>query len=212
MLVFKAMELLIHHTQSPIVRKVLLVAHELGLDLPLKRVDWPNKEHLTSYYRTLNPNAKFPTLLDGDMAIWESNAIILHLAEKSGTLLPAGNPGRIEVMKWLFWEAAQFSQACLNLTYRFFHLAKQLPPEILERYMLDFTVYAELLDRHLETHQFIAGDALSIADYSIASNLTYIDRTRMDISHYTNLFHWLEMIKSRPAWKATEPLQEDPKI
>jgi glutathione S-transferase len=111
----------------------------------------------------------------------------------------------MNVTKWLFWESAQFSVACLNLTYIYFHPAKQLAPEFLERYHLEFRNYAEILNTLLSEQRYIASDHISLADFSIASNLTYARVRGFPLDDFPNLARWFDEIEQRPSWLATTP-------
>lgn len=199
------MQLLIHKTESPTIRKVLLVAHELDIKLDLEFVAWPDVEHRQPQYLKFNPSGKFPTLIDGDFTLWESNAIIEYLATKAGRLLPTNPQGRSDVLRWLFWESAQFCQPCLALTYDWFNPARKVAPEMHEKYYLEFRGYTEVLNRQLGHAHYVAGRDLTIADLAIASDLTYYKEGRLPVRDFINVQRWLELIESRPSWKATDP-------
>lgn len=196
------MRLLIHHRASPVVRKVLLVLAALGLDVPVEEVD-PGVARQGAY-RDVNPNGTFPTLVDGDLVLWESNAVCVHLAETAGRLWPSDRVGRADGLRWLFWEAAQFGPATLGLTTRRAFRRGDSDPAEDARMEAGFHRWAAVLDRHLGDRTHVLGE-FSIVDFCLAANLTYREAARLPVGDYPALMRWLEGIEASPAWTATRP-------
>jgi glutathione S-transferase len=192
-------ELLIHHRASPVVRKVLLVAAELGIDLPVREIAWRDPEARTAYSR-LNPNDNFPTLLDDELVLWESNAIALHLCRAAGGLLPDAPAAWSEMMRWLFFESAHLGLAALRLTSgRLSHVADT------QKDVDEFHRRARILDGTLGDREWIAGDALSLADLVLAAPLTYARQADLPLRDHPALARWFARIEARPSWAATQP-------
>jgi GST-like protein len=160
----------------------------------------------------VNPNSKIPALIDrsGDkpFRVFESGAILVHLAEKFGAFLPKGGPERAECLSWLFWQmgSAPF------LGGGFGHFYAYAPSKIeyaIDRYAMETKRQLDVLDRQLANNEFIAGKDYSIADMAIfpwygglAESAIYGDAgTFLDVQSYKNLQRWTKTIAARPAVK-----------
>src|SRR5690348_10674288 len=104
---------------SPRAFKVLFAANHLGIDYEMAFVDLPRQAQKMPGYAALNPNKRMPVLEDDGFVLWESNAILFYLAAKSGdrTLWPADLKGQADVLRWMTWEAAHWTPACIPLAY-----------------------------------------------------------------------------------------------
>lgn len=160
----------------------------------------------------VNPNSKIPALIDrsGDkpFRVFESGAILMHLAEKFGAFLPKDGQARAETLSWLFWQmgSAPF------LGGGFGHFYAYAPSKIeyaIDRYAMETKRQLDVLDRQLANHEFIAGKDYSIADMAIfpwygglAEGAIYGDAaTFLDLASYKNLQRWTKAIGARPAVK-----------
>lgn len=160
----------------------------------------------------VNPNSKIPALMDrsGDkpFRVFESGAILTHLAEKFGAFLPKENPARAETLSWLFWQmgSAPF------LGGGFGHFYAYAPTKIeyaIDRYAMETKRQLDVLDRQLANTEFIAGKDYSIADMAIfpwygglAEGKIYNDAgTFLDVASYKNLQRWVKAVGDRPAVK-----------
>ena len=159
----------------------------------------------------VNPNSKIPALLDRSgpepVRVFESGAILLHLAEKFGEFLPAGGTARAECLSWLFWQmgSAPF------LGGGFGHFYAYAPAKIeyaINRYAMEVKRQLDVLDRHLADRAYMAGDAYTIADMAIwpwygnlVKGLLYDAGVFLDVHTYTNVLRWTDEIARRPAVK-----------
>jgi len=160
----------------------------------------------------INPNSKIPALVDrsGDkpFRVFESGAILMHLAEKFGTFLPKDGPARAETLSWLFWQmgSAPF------LGGGFGHFYAYAPSKIeyaIDRYAMETKRQLDVLDRQLANSEFIAGEDYSIADMAIfpwygalAEGVIYNDAgTFLDVASYKNLQRWVKVVGDRPTVK-----------
>jgi GST-like protein len=160
----------------------------------------------------VNPNSKIPALIDrsGDkpFRVFESGAILVHLAEKFGAFLSKGGEARAETLSWLFWQmgSAPF------LGGGFGHFYAYAPTKIeyaIDRYAMETKRQLDVLDRQLANNEFIAGKDYSIADMAIfpwygglAESAIYGDAgTFLDVQSYKNLQRWTKAIAARPAVK-----------
>lgn len=115
------MKLYYSDTLNP--RKVCALALHLQSPVEFIRVELGTGEHLSPAFRAMNPNAKVPVLVDDDLVLWESNAIMCHLAEKAGSDLWPQDARRIDVMRWLMWDATEFAPLASVFLFRAHHQA-----------------------------------------------------------------------------------------
>ena len=157
------------------------------------------------------PNSKIPALVDRSgpepVRVFESGAILLHLAEKFGEFLPTGGAARAECLSWLFWQmgSAPF------LGGGFGHFYAYAPEKIeyaIKRYAMEVKRQLDVLDRHLADHEYMAGDDYTIADMAIwpwygnlVKGLLYEAGVFLDVQTYTNVIRWTDAIAQRPAVK-----------
>jgi GST-like protein len=162
-----------------------------------------------SGFVAVNPNSKIPALLDRSgpepVRVFESGAILLHLAEKFGAFLPAGGSARAECLSWLFWQmgSAPF------LGGGFGHFYAYAPAKIeyaIDRYAMEVKRQLDVLDRHLAGRPYLAGDDYTIADMAIwpwygnlVKGLLYGAGEFLQVQDYTNVVRWTDAIAKRPA-------------
>ncbi|MBM3540917.1 MAG: glutathione S-transferase family protein [Alphaproteobacteria bacterium] len=191
-------------------RKVQLVAHTLGLPLEIAMVDLTKGEHRRPDFLALNPNGKIPVLVDGKTVLWESSAIMIHIAEKRpNALWPADPAARIDILRWLFWDGAHWQPTIA--VFLFQNLVKPLlglgaPDDaLLAAARPEVARYAAVLDGHLVARDWIAGAGPTLADFAIAPVLHYAPQAKAPVEGYANVTRWMARIRDLPAWKATEP-------
>ena len=157
----------------------------------------------------VNPNSKIPALLDRSGAVpvrvFESGAILLHLAEKFGAFLPAGGAARAECLSWLFWQMG----AGPLLGGGFGHFYAYAPTKIeyaIDRYAMEAKRQMDVLDRRLGESEYVAGPDYSIADIAIwpwygamAKGLAYDAGEFLAVHEYRNLLRWTDQVARRPA-------------
>jgi GST-like protein len=166
-------------------------------------------EQFGSGFVDINPNSKIPALVDRSGAapvrVFESGAILVYLAEKFGAFLPAGVPARTETLNWLFWQmgSAPFVGGGFGHFYAYAPEKLQYP---IDRYAMETKRQLDVLDRHLATRRFIAGDGYTIADMAIwpwygnlALGELYGAGEFLSVHDYTHVRRWAEEIAARPA-------------
>ena len=162
--------------QAP--RRVLALVKHLGVKVECVEKDLMGGGLKTADYVALNPNMKAPTLVDGELVIWESSAIMAHLCIKQGSdMWPSRNPAeQVEVMRWLSWNDCHWGPAVSP--FYFEHVVKStfgIGPadrESLKSAVPDLIRFAKVLDAHLEGRSEVACDRLTIADFQLASMAT----------------------------------------
>ena len=180
--------------------KVSVALEELGLRYQVHAIDLGKAEQKTEAYLRLNPNGRIPTIVDrenGDFAVFESGAILMYLAEKTGRLMPADARGRSRVVQWLMFQMGgvgpMMGQA--NVFFRYF--PEKIQPAI-DRYQNESRRLFEVLDRRLGESQWLADD-YSIADIA---NWCWVRTHRwsgVSIDGLPHLRRWLDAMKERPA-------------
>jgi glutathione S-transferase len=195
---------------SPRAFKVLSVANHLEIPYQLRLVDLRKGEQRTPQYAGMNPNLRMPTLKDGDFVVWESNAIQQYLAlqRPEAGLLPREERARLDVTRWQFWDLAHWDPACS--IYIFEHLVKpaflgidEPDAAALARGEEMFHRAARVLDEQLAAHPYVAGPALTLADFAIGAPLTVAQPARMPLQPYERIRRWYGTLGSLPAWKKT---------
>jgi GST-like protein len=191
--------------------KVSIALEELGLPYEPHLVDIGKNESWTPEFLSLNPNGKIPAVLDPDgpggkpIGLFESGAILLYLAEKTGKLLPADAAGRYETLEWVFFQMAAVGPMFGQLGYFYKFAGKEIEDKRpLERYRAESQRLLGVLETRLADRQWIIGGDYTIADISLLGwvrNLIGFYGAR-EIVAYDALKHvpgWLERALARPA-------------
>jgi glutathione S-transferase len=199
------------HPLSPNCVKVLVTAALSDIALETEVVDFAAQQHRTPAYLARNPNGLFPLLVDGDFALWESNAIAQYLASRkpSNALWPHDDRARADIARWQFWELAHWFPAVRPFQWE--NLFKPMKgqgepdPAVLDKATAALHPLAAMLDDHLATRTWLAGPDMTLADLSVASTLVYRRPARMPLEPYAHLNRWMERIEALPAWRAAQP-------
>ncbi|MFS2034873.1 glutathione S-transferase family protein [Polaromonas sp. CT11-55] len=201
------MKLYYSDTLNP--RKACAVARHLKLPVEFIHVALEKGEHRTPQFCAMNPNAKVPVLVDGELVLWESNAIMCHLAEKAGSDLWPRDERRIEVLRWLMWDATEFAPAAS--TFYFEHIIKprflrsEADPAEIARVTPDFERYASVLEAHLKGRDYLVGNALTVADFAVGITLPYAGKTGLPLQAFPEIRRWHAQLDELPAWREPFP-------
>lgn len=200
---------LYHNPLSPNVRRVLLTAAVLGLQLEEKKLDFAKGEHKSPEYLALNPNGAVPTLVDGDFVLTESRAIMQYLASKKpeAGLLPRDEAARADVARWQFWDASHFSPQLGTLGFEkvikgMMGLGEPDTAKVQEA-LANFRRFAAVLDKRLAGKQYVVGNALTIANLTLASSLMYSKQSEAPVAEFPNVQAWFSRICALDGWKKT---------
>ncbi|TMG75462.1 MAG: glutathione S-transferase family protein [Betaproteobacteria bacterium] len=181
------------------VQKVLFLLEELKL--PYEREDYGRQFNntQTAEYLRMNPNAKVPTLVDGSLAIWESNTILRYVASKAkSALYPADLGKRAQVEKWMDWQLASLNNPYLAM----FREAKLEPAKRsadFDTQQKDLGAQLSILDKNIR--KCVAGEELTIADICLAPIVYRCLRFGVDLPELANVKRWDAAIASRDAFK-----------
>lgn len=191
--------------------KISIALEELGLPYTLHALDLGAQDQKKPEYLRLNPNGRIPTIVDrdaGDLVVFESGAILIYLAEKTGKLMPSDVAGRSRVIQWLMFQVGgvgpMMGQA--NVFHRY---APERIPWATERYQRECRRLFEVLETRLGESEWLA-DAYSIADIAMWSWVHTHEWSGTDVSGLTNLARWLEAVGSRPAVQRGRAIPERP--
>jgi glutathione S-transferase len=192
---------------SPNVRRVRLTAAVLGVQLEEKLLDFSKGEHKNPEYLALNPNGAVPTLVDGDLVLTESRAIMQYLASKKpeSGLLPRDEAARADVTRWQFWDSSHFSPQLGTFTFE--KLIKGMmglgDPDLakLNEALTNFRRFAAVLNQRLEGRQYVVGNSLTLADLTLASSMMYAKQTEVPVSEFPNVERWFSRITALDGWK-----------
>ena len=188
---------------SPNCRKVRAVAYELGLALEYAHIDLFKGETRLPAFLARNPNGRLPVLEDGELLLWESNAITGYLAAGS-SLLPTDPRGRAEVDRWVHWQLAHLAPASRMVAFE--RIVKKLtgrgePDEAaIAAGTEEFGKLSEVLDRSLAKKEYVAG-RLSIADFALASHYSIAESAGLDVTPFEHVHAWLGRMLARDSMK-----------
>ncbi|KXF49858.1 glutathione S-transferase [Rhodococcus sp. SC4] len=207
----------LYYYTSPNVRKVLIALEELGLDYQIVWTDISEGDQFESEYVEINPNSKVPAIVDHDgpggrrLAIFESGAILLYLAEKTGRLLPEDPIARQEVLCWLFWQVANQGPMAGQAAHFVSHAPKQGidNPYARNRYAGEVARLYRVMDDRLADREYLAGE-YSIADIAAFPWTRVAAGHGVDVADYPNVKAWANRISARPAAKVriSDPREE----
>lgn len=201
---------LFYNPLSPNCYPVLAVAEHLGIDLEKVIKDPFKGETREPEYLKMNPNGKVPVLVDGDFTLWESNSIMIYLADKSETSLwPKDAKTRIEISHWQFWQQAHWMDATATLLFerlikKAFNMGDPDPKED-EKGVKAVQRYGAVLNQCLEGKQFLVNGQLTLADFSVASPLAFSEACSFPIEDFNHLKAWYGRMLELPAWKNNLP-------
>ena len=190
-------------------RKVLAGLDLMGAPFERVHVDYFKGEQKLPAYTGINPNASIPALVDGDLVLWESNAILQYAADKIGNeaVYPRDLKVRADINRWLLWEAASWFPSCYVFLVE--NCVKPLlggatDQGVLEAQLGQFHKLAGILNSRLAEHQWIAGTASpSIADIALAAPMHLRGWQQLPIADHPHLGRWIQDIEALPSWDRT---------
>ncbi len=180
--------------------KASVTLEELELPYETHAIDLSTGQQREERYLSLNPNGRIPTIVDrdnDDFAVFESGAIMIYLAEKTGRLMPGDPKGRSRVIQWLMFQMGGIGPMMGQANVFFRYFPEQIQPAI-DRYQHESRRLFEVLDRRLGESEWLAGD-YSIADIA---NWCWVRTYRwsgVSIEGLANIRRWLDAMKERPA-------------
>lgn len=185
---------------TPNGHKASVTLEELGLDYTVHPIDIGSGAQKEDWFLKINPNGKIPAIVDrgnGDFAVFESGAIMLYLAKRTGRLLPRDEKGESLVTQWLMFQMGGLGPM-MGQANHFFRFAPEKIPYGIKRYQDESRRLLSVLDTRLKDHEWLAGD-YSIADIANFCWARGHDFGGNDISGLDHLKRWMDVIEARPA-------------
>jgi GST-like protein len=196
--------IVLYGVSSPNVSKITLMLEETGTEYRFERVDVFKGEQFTPQFGALNPNRRVPVIVDeqgpggAPYTLFESGAILIYLAEKTGRFLPTAGIPRFEVLKWLMIQIAGVGPMLGQLNH--FQFAAPAGNDYsMQRYRTEARRQYELLNTRLATQEYLGGAEYSIADIATYPWALYQARHGFDLAERPHLDRWCKAIGARPA-------------
>lgn len=199
---------------TPNGHKIHIMLAETGLPHRIHRVDIGAGQQLTPEFKKINPNGKIPAIVDQDgapgersggegrgakpLAVFESGAILVHLAMKSGMLLPSDPTARYATLEWLMFQVSSIGPM-FGQAYHFRSAAPERVPYAIDRYSQEVTRILGVMDRRLGEAEYLAGKDYTIADIAAFPWVKGGHNYGQNMEDFPNLGRWIAAIKARPA-------------
>ena len=219
----------LYYWPTPNGHKVTMFLEEAGLPYTIHPVDIGKGAQFEPSFLKIAPNNRMPAIIDhapadgGEpVSLFESGAILLYLAEKTGRFLPADLRGRAETLQWLFWQMGGLGPM-LGQNHHFSQYAPEKIPYAIDRYVKETNRLYGVLDRRLADRAFVAGADYTIADMAAYPWIVPWEKQGQRLDDHPNLKRWFEAIAERPATTAAyarasevnpnygQPMSEDAK-
>jgi len=188
---------------TPNGRKVSIMLEELALPYRVHPVDIGKGDQYRADYVKINPNSKIPSIVDPEgpdgkpVAMMESGAILLYLADKTGKLLPQSPRGRYEALEWLMFQMGGVGPI-FGQVHHFLRAAKQPVPYAIERYTKETRRLYGVLNDRLQEREYLA-DGYSVADIATYPWVARYEWHKTDLNDFPRVKRWFDAISARPA-------------
>ncbi len=194
----------LYYWTTPNGHKITIFLEEVGLAYNVIPINIGKGEQFQPEFLKISPNNRIPAIVDREPAdggepisIFESGAILLYLASKTGKLIPTDVRGHAEVLQWLFWQMGGLGPMA-GQNHHFSQYAPEKIPYAIDRYVNETGRLYAVLNKRLSDREFIAGD-YSIADIASYPWIVPYERQNQKLENFPNLQRWFEAIKARPA-------------
>jgi glutathione S-transferase/GST-like protein len=203
------MSMKLYTAATPNGWKVSIALEEMGLPYEVQVIDFSALEQKADWYVKLNPNGRIPTLDDDGFVMFESGAILIYLAEKTGKFLPRDVQGRSRVIQWLMFQMSGIGPMMGQANVFFRYFPEKIQP-VIERYQREVTRLFGILDLQLASHEYVAGE-YSIADIALWPWVSGYEWSGVSVAEFPSLQRWLALVGARPAVQAGRdvPIKRD---
>ena len=205
----------LYYAPTPNGWKISIMLEECGLAYALKPVNIGAGEQFAAKFLAISPNNRIPAIVDSDplgggdpLSIFETGAILLYLAEKTGRFIPADPRGRYAVVQWLMWQMGGLGPM-LGQNGHFKLYAPEKLPYAIDRYARETARLYGVLDRRLAEADYVAGSDYTIADMAIFPWIMTHKRQEISLDDYPNIARWYAVCRARPALQAGLALMKD---
>ena len=188
---------------TPNGHKVHIMLEEIGLEYTVHPINIHKGDQFDPQFLAISPNNKMPAIIDQDgpgggaFSLFESGAILMYLADKTGKLLPTAMRERYDVVQWLMFQMGGVGPM-LGQAHHFLGYAPEKIPYAMDRYRNEANRLYGVIDRRLAAHEYLAGD-YSIADIAVWPWLRRPERQGVEREQYPNFMRWFAAIEARPA-------------
>lgn len=190
----------LHTWGTPNGRKISIALEEMGLEYRVHSVNIGKDEQFEPEFLAISPNNKIPAIKDGDTSVFESGAILLYLARKSGQFLAdEGSADYWKTLEWLMWQMGGYGPM-MGQAHHFLQFNPGLSEYAETRYGTEAQRLTSVLDKQLATSEFVAGE-LSIADFAIWPWTSRFDYQRIDLNQYPNVKRWYLQLATREGFQ-----------
>ena len=185
---------------TPNGRKISILLEELGWPYAVHAVDITNKQQFAPDFLAISPNNKIPAIVDQEsgMALMESGAILIYLAERAERLLPRAPSARMATLEWLMWQMGGFGPM-LGQAHHFVHFNPDKSAYARERYAAEAQRLYGVLDHRLRDHAYVAGGDYNIADIAIWPWVARFEWQAVSLHDFPHVLRWYRDIATRPA-------------
>jgi GST-like protein len=212
----------LYYWPTPNGHKITLFLEDVGLDYTIKPVNISAGDQFKPEFLAFSPNNRMLAIIDHDPAdhgepvsVFESGAILLYLADKTGKFLPSDLRGRKTATEWLFWQMGGLGPMA-GQNHHFGIYAPEKIPYAINRYVNETNRLYGVMDRRLADRRFLAGDAYTIADMAAYPWIVPWKRQQQNLGDFVNLRRWFDSIASRSgtqrAYAKGEPFSAQPAV
>ena len=195
----------LYYWTTPNGHKITLFLEEAGLDYRIIPVNISQGDQFKPEFLAISPNNRMPAIVEHEpedggapVSVFESGAILLYLAEKTGKFIAKDLRGRVEVLQWLFWQMGGLGPMA-GQNHHFVQYAPEKIPYAMERYIKETNRLYGVLNKRLGDRAFVAGEDYSIADMACYPWIVPHKRQEQNIDDFPHLKRWFEAIRARPA-------------
>lgn len=192
--------------------KVSIALEELGLPYTVKPVDLRRGAQFTPEFLRISPNNRIPAIVDGELSVFESGAILLYLAEKTGKLLAPSGPARYKALEWMFFQVGGVGPM-LGQAHHFRSYSGEKIQYAIDRYTNEGKRLYGVVDKRLSQVEYLAGDAYTMADVINLPWLLLSKGQGIELAEYPHVSRWIDTLKARPAVQrglAVPPRSDEP--
>jgi glutathione S-transferase len=199
----------LYYFPSPNPQKVKFAMLEIGLDCEMVPVDLIKSEQRSPEFLALNPMGRVPVLVDGDLKLWESNAIIAYIGDKTGKKWPTTAAGRADALRWLFFLSTHISPPATDLAFnRIAVKLRGLPGDeaAIARGEKALPDVINIVEGHLAKNKWMLGDEFTLVDCAYGPTFNVIEKAGFSFAPYAKVDAYMNALRNRPAWKETPKL------
>ena len=194
----------LHYWPTPNGQKIAIFLEETGVHWEAHPVNIGKNDQFKPEVLAFSPNNRIPAIIDrtprdggAPVSVFESGAILIHLAEKTGRFMPQDLRGRVQTMEWLFWQVGGLGPMA-GQNHHFGRFAPEKIPYAIDRYVKETNRLYGVMNTQLGKHEYLAGD-YSIADMAAYPWVVPYEMQGQKLENFPNLKRWFEAIKARPA-------------